>query len=315
MDRQETSNGGSLRWLPLFVLGLFAFTHSLQANEYVSVGDNHGRRLVDVQVDSYGSFPFLVDSAASHTVFYERLVKEQGLTPIPSRAAAVITATGERRMDYYRLHTFAAFGEIMRVDRTIAMPDPGGGADTPYGILGMDFLRGSVLVVIGDSVRFYVDGAAFKPDEDEGYDWQRIGGRTVGNGSVAVDVGVAGLVVPAIIDTGAAVTVVNRKAADKLRQQGTSGVEFRRTTLSAAGGRMRAESLRVERLQMGELILRDRDILSSNLPVFTTYGASRVPAMILGADILFSRPIAIDFGNHALYIGKPRASAAETAQE
>jgi predicted aspartyl protease len=278
------------------------------ASADVPVPDHQGRRLVDVQVDSHGSFPFLIDTAASHTVLYRRFVGEVGLSAIPRRSTRVITATGTREMGFYRVDSVTALGRVLHVGETIAMPDAGGGQDAPYGIIGVDFLAGHVLVVTASEVRLLA-AEDFSPAADDAISWHRVPGRAVGRGSVATDVTVAGLTMPAIIDTGAAVTVINRRAVDRLRESHVGAVEFRSSSLSAAAGRMRAETLQVERMTIGEVVLRDRDILASNLPVFATYGAAEVPAMILGADILFSRPVAIDFVNHDLYIGIAKAAA------
>ena len=303
MARRETSNGGSLRWLPLFVLAVL-FTATVQADDYIAISDNHGRRLVDTQVDGHGSFPFLLDTAASHTVVYRKLVSDAGLTAIPLRSSTVFTATGRREMQLYRITAVTALGRGMPVGETVAMPDPGGGPAAAYGILGADFLRGHVLVVDGERIRLLSGRAAFQPDTDADYSWQAIPGRAVGRGSVAVEVMIAGLVIPAIIDSGAAATVINPRAADRLRQDTTGDIDFNTATLSAAAGSMHAESLHVPRLDIGGVALRDMDILSANLPVFTTYGAARAPAMILGADILFRQPVAIDFEHRVLYLGQ-----------
>jgi len=273
------------------------------------VMDHQGRRLVDVQVDAHGSFPFLIDTAASHTVLYRRFVGEVGLIAIPRRSTRVITATGTREMGFYRVGSVSALGRVLHLGETIAMPDAAGGQEAPYGIIGVDFLAGHVLVVTATDVQL-VAAEDFNPTADDAISWHRVPGRAVGRGSVATDVTVAGLTMPAIIDTGAAVTVINRRAADRLRESHVGAVEFRASSLSAAAGRMRAESLQVERLMIGEMVLRDRDILASNLPVFATYGAAQVPAMILGADVLFSQPIAIDFASYDLYIGAVKATAA-----
>lgn len=285
--------------LPLFVCALLAAVPALAS---VPVPDHQGRRLVEVEVDAHGSFPFLIDTAASHTVLYRRFVGEVGLNSIPGRSTRVITATGTREMGFYRIGSVTALGRVLPVGETIAMPDASGGQDAPYGIIGVDFLVGHVLVVTAAEVRL-VRAEDFIPEADEAIEWHRIRGRAVGRGSVATDVTVAGLTMPAIIDTGAAVTVINRRAADRLRESHTGAVEFRTSSLSAAAGRMRAETLEVERITLGDMTLRDRDILASNLPVFATYGAAQVPAMILGADILFSQPVAIDFASFDLYLG------------
>ncbi|WP_417451008.1 retroviral-like aspartic protease family protein [Kordiimonas sp.] len=305
MGARRTSNGGSLRWLPLFVLAVLC-TAAVRAGDYITISDNHGRRLVDTQVDGHGSFPFLLDTAASHTVVYRKLVSEAGLAAIPLRSSTVFTATGRREMQIYRITAVTALGRVMPVGETVAMPDPGGGPATPYGILGADFLRGHVLVVDGGRVRLLSGRAAFQPDTDPDYRWHAVAGRAVGRGSVAVDVVVAGLVMPAIIDTGAAATVINPRAADRLRQDTSGDIDFNAATLSAAAGRMQAESLHVPRLDVGGVVLRDVDILSANLPVFTTYGAARAPAMILGADILFGQPVAIDFEHRVVYLGQQK---------
>lgn len=297
---------GGLIGLPLFVCAVLV---SAGARAEPSGNDGQGRRLVHVQVDTHGRYPFLIDTAASHTVIYRRLVGEVGLDAIPGRSTRVMTATGNREMGFYPIDRVTALGRMLTLGETIAMPDAASGPDAPYGILGVDFLRGHVLVMTGDAVTLLAE-EDFMPHSDERYDWQKVRGRAVGRGSVAVDVSVAGVMMPAIVDTGAAATVLNRVAADALRENTSGAVEFNSTSLSAAAGRVRAEGLRADRLDIGPVSYRGRDLLAANLPVFATYGASRVPAMILGADIIFARPVAIDFANFDLYIGLEKAPAA-----
>lgn len=295
-----TISRGSLYWLPLFVMWVCVAT-SVAADEYFTSKDAQGRRLIDVQVDHYGNFPFLIDTAASHTVLYRRLVDELGLEPIPRRSAAVITATGERPMRLYQVRRFSTLGTVLELERTIAMPDQNG-PDTPYGIVGVDLMRGRVLMLGPDGAQLFESAAVFEAAEHEGISWQRVDGRPVGRGSVALNVNIGGHTFPAVVDTGAGATVINRAAADKLRKVQGSEVEFRSTTLSAAGGRMRAENAHVGRVSIGDVNLGSRDILVANLPVFNTYVPRSVPAVILGADILLSQPVAIDFNSWAIYL-------------
>lgn len=298
MKISENKTRGGRYWLPLFVVWLcFPAT---AAAEYFTSTDSQGRRLVDVQVDHHGNFPFLIDTAASHTVLYYRLVDELGLSAIPQRSAAVITATGARPMQYYEVRRFSTLGAVLELEHTIALPDQNG-PNTPYGIVGVDMMRGQVLLLGSEGAQLFDGTTAFEESRASDYEWQRVSGRAVGRGSVAVDVNIGGHIIPAVVDTGAGASVINRAAADKLRAAQGSEVRFHSITISAAGGRMQAENARVGHVSLGDVNLGSRDILVANLPVFNTYVPRTVPAMILGADILLSRPVAVDFDSWALY--------------
>lgn len=303
MRALDNKTRGSLYWLPLFVIWAFLAT-KVAAAEYFTSTDTQGRRLVDVQVDHHGNFPFLIDTAASHTVFYYRLVDEVGLEAVPRRSADVITATGQRPMRLFKVGRIATLGAVLELEHTIAMPDQRG-PNTPYGIVGVDMMRGRILVLGPEGAQLFESTAAFEEGQVKDIVWQQVAGRAVGRGSVAVDVSIGGHIIPAVVDTGAGATVINLAAADKIRAAQASDVEFRSITISAAGGRVRAENVHISRLSIGGVNLGPKDILAANLPVFSTYVPYTVPAMILGADVLLSQPVAIDFDSWAIYLGTP----------
>lgn len=263
--------------------------------------DDQGRILIPVGVGEQGSYPFLLDTAASRTVVYRKLVSELGLEALPRRSTRVMTATGAREMQLYRLGDLHVLGLTMTVHETVAMPDVG--RRDIYGIVGVDLMRGRVLLLGKGRAQLVADEFDL-PGREE--DWLRVDGRPVGYGSVAVTVTIGGHEIPAIVDTGAGASVLNRAALDLLQQDDTDGVSIDRATLSSSGGTVAAQIVMVREMNIGGWKRSNERLTSAQLPIFAVYGAARTPAMILGADILLSpTATAIDFNDWALWINHP----------
>lgn len=261
--------------------------------------DADGRVLVDVEVAGQGPFPFLLDTAASRTVLYRTFVSLLGLEAVPFRSARVMTATGRKEMQLYRVGTFQALGRALDVDETVAMPDPANGDQ--YGILGVDIMRGRKLLIEARGAQLL----GHDDDLPEGT-WLRIQGRPVGprgGRSVAVMVRVGSLEIPAILDTGAGLTVLNGAALDALRESSSEDIQTEGASLSAAGGTVPARMVNLPPISVGDWQLPAKRVAVAQLPVFAMSGAARVPAMILGADMLLEAPgLVIDFARWSLYV-------------
>ncbi len=124
-------------------------------------------------------------------------------------------------------------------------------------------------------------------------------------GLVIVDVHIGDLVVPAILDTGAATTILNAQAADALPRP--PAASHARRSAKAVGIDSRTIAARAQRLTkptIGGLALRDVDAYVADLPVFSTLGFPNSPAMLLGLDLLDDLLIALDFERRFLYLSQ-----------
>ncbi|MCJ9429674.1 aspartyl protease family protein [Kordiimonas marina] len=291
-------------FLCLLVLAPFAGFRA-GAEDFALSRGPEGRFLVDARVGakvgakvgSGKTYPFVLDTGSGRSMVYRSLVTELGLKALPFKSVRVHTATGLRSMPLYDVGVLQALGRTLPADGIAMMPDVG--KPGAYGILGVDLMGGMMLEIGGDRVRVIKDD-----DPLPAGDWYQIGGRPVGNGSLAVDVNVAGLAIPALVDTGANFTVVNQAAAIKLMQMADITITDKNTGIRAAGGGMRAGTFTADSLTIGGKTYKDVRILVASLPVFATLGAARSPAMILGVDVIGRQPVVLDFGAWTLAIRK-----------
>lgn len=294
---------GSRLWLPFFMVffglaGALAQDGGVPSANPVKV-DEEGRLLIDVDVGGRGTYPFLLDTGADRTVVYRTLTVLAELEAVPLRSERVRTATGTREMQLYQLDYVEALGMRLPIGETVVFPDPR--TRERYGILGVDLMRGRTLQVLGAEAKLLEEAPSY-----EGEGWYTIAGRPVGRGSLAVMVRIGDLEVPAFVDTGAARTIINQPALFALEDAYGEELKGGYTTVAAAGGRMVARRLTAPQLSIGDWQLAQQDLVAAQLPVFTFWGARQVPAMILGADILFSASgVAMDFDRWRLMV-KPR---------
>ncbi|WP_170163604.1 aspartyl protease family protein [Eilatimonas milleporae] len=289
-----------LAWLPVVVLPRAHAADAADTDTFLFQRDYAGRVMVLAMVDGRGPFPFVVDSAASKTVLFEDLARHLRLPLDDFRSRRVMTATGPRRLPLYRLGRVEALGRSVLLRRTVALPQSRYRVPRaePQGLIGLEFLRGGVLAFLGEAggVRLLPHGGAL-PD----LDWTVLHGRPVGYGSLALDLRVGTVEIPAIVDTGAERSVVNVPAADALTAENSA--RYGKTVfVESANGQVGARELLLDRPLFSDVALNLPRVLVSDLPVFSSFYAHKVPAMILGADFLFQDKMAIDFRQWRLFI-------------
>ena len=241
------------------------------------------------------SFPFIIDTAASHTVLYPNLVAALGMQADPLLSKRVMTATGTADMPVYSPGALKFAGFDFFVRETVAMPQ--GRRLYAYGLIGIDLLHGRVLHLPKGGAAMLLSDASKLPGEG----WKSVQGRPVGYGSVAIDIQMDQETVPAIVDTGASVTVLNAQASLLFLQQTVQGQAGSAARLESSTGQMSGQRVFLKRVMVGDQKLQDKTVLAAPLPVFRTFGASTVPAAILGMDILGQMEVAIDFRNWQLW--------------
>ncbi len=127
-------------------------------------------------------------------------------------------------------------------------------------------------------------------------------------GLVIVDVHIGDIAIPAVLDFGAAKTILNTQAADALpRPPRPPAANQRRQRATAIGIENRSIAARAQSLTqptIGALALRDTDAWVADLPVFSSLGFPDSPAMLLGLDLLDDLLIALDFERTMLYLSR-----------
>jgi len=270
---------------------------SAELHGYPLEEDAFKRVMVGVHVNGVGPFPFIIDTGASRSIIYRSLTAMLKLEAIPFQSRNIITANGYRRALIYPIGDIFALGRTLQIAETVALPDiPGSSAK---GLIGVDLLSGRILHVRPQAslAELVTDSHVF-----DGPAWTAVQGRPVAYGSLALSVEIGGVTVPVVVDTGASDTVINKAGAETLLRA-ASGVRSEKTTAVVARGRAVArEKLILPNFSLGSKSFEDTRIYVADVPVFRLLGASKVPAIILGMNVLKQQDFAIDFAAWRLYL-------------
>ncbi len=263
--------------------------------------DDQGRFVVDAYVGKQGPFPFVIDTAASRTVAYRRLPVALGVEALKLRSKRIYTATGRTEALVYPIPEISALGSTIYLEETVAIADPPGRKDV-YGLIGIDLLRGKTLA-------FYLNQARVQLFQNlrdlPSYDsWRMTQGRPVGYGSLAITLEMEGLKVPAILDTGASFSIMTSATYQALPSSARGPKKRqneRLTRILSSSGVSAGRIVEVDSLKVGEVEYEQVEIIVSDLPIFRAFGASDVPAIIIGTDVLGRGEFAIDLKNWRFY--------------
>ncbi|AXJ94916.1 MULTISPECIES: aspartyl protease family protein [unclassified Sphingomonas] len=254
--------------------------------------DTRGRPVSTVTIDGKGPFPMVVDTAAQTSLMAASLAQELGLKPLAG-GIQVQGATGAGRT---RLYPVDRMTSPLFDARRVAMPElTNSGVTSARGIIGMERFTGAKLLIDRSTNRI-----AISPSGPAPAGFATITGQRTGEGFVTVPMTLNGVQVPALIDTGAAVTIANAAA---FRQLGWADGDPRLSDggaiRGASAGGQAIRQARIDTLGIGRITL-------SNVPVMIADDGATTPSIILGDDLLNLFPgYAIDFPRAELQIKLP----------
>ncbi len=260
----------------------------------------NGRPGVMVAINGYGMFPFLVDTATSHTVITPSLRERLRIPSNGGDTLSVVTAAGTVRSQFHLVKEIATSGVIVERVDTVVMDLPASlGA---AGILGADFLSNFTVDIDPSrkTLTLYPGGTVVHPP---GFD--RISGVVNSSGFIIVTGRIDTVRTSFVYDSGAALTVAN---AALVRQSQRGQKIIARNIISkvvdAVQRRGEAESLNFRRLTLGPAMWSDRRILIARMHVFEQIGLDDTPTIFIGADLMAGRRVILDYGNSAIYLAR-----------
>lgn len=259
------------------------------ATEVDTVGVRRGRVTVPVMINGQGPFVFAVDSAANCSVIADDLLGRLNMTPTSRLMMHTLVGAEEVeavRADLIESGALVARSARMAVGKRIALEGLDGlvGADLLAGRRLTLHFRGNIVAQIGRSRRTErgfldpVDPKAplLAPAQE------RFGGLLM----VPAIAGSARSV--AIVDSGAAVTVLNRAAATQggaTSWRTRSGARVSRLQ-SPTGRSAEAEVMLLPFLRLAGASISNVPVLVGDFHVFDLWGVSDRPAILLGVDVL-----------------------------
>jgi predicted aspartyl protease len=264
-----------------------------------------GRVVVEVRVNDQGPFRFAVDTAATGSFLTERARVALALEPIPGETATVFGAIASGEFPLVEVASLELGSEIWPAARLIALPSATSATATLDGVLGADFLRRySVGLTATDRALRLYHPATIGAHAHRGWSEIVLTPRIFGNSGEPLhflEIEVEGRSVPALLDLGAGISVLNSAAARALRLEPTRIAE-RGEFADAVGSEPVIAQLGTQDLRTADIRWRNETFLIEDLDIFTLLAAEGAPLAILGSGLFTQRDCIIDFARERLLI-------------
>lgn len=268
--------------------------------ETIILGRDAGRRLtVPVRIGTAGPFEFLVDTGAERTVLARDIATQLGL--VPQGTARMIGVAGEQQVD---LVDVAEIGLGARSFFDLSAPLLEGGNIGADGIVGLDSLQGQRVLIDFDRNRMAI-GEAAELGGSKGFEIVVTARRRSGQ-LIMTDAVIDGVRTAVVIDTGSDSSIGNRALQNALvRRHSHAQAEL----LSVTGQTIFADIGIARRLELGQLVMTNTQLVFADAPPFERLGLARRPALLLGMNQLrlFHR-VAIDFAARRILFDMPEGA-------
>ena len=275
--------------------------------------DNH--MIVDVLVNDQGPYTFVVDTAAGMTVVFESLVVSASLpTAANGRVVQVQGASGIIDAPFVEVGALTMGDWTVELDQAIALPNVQALTEDVAGILGNDLLMDQpVGFHLSDGLlHIYEQGVAINPEQDLTGRWFDVSYETrYGHDQFLwTEVTVNGVVIQALVDTGARRTVINSAGVEAL------GLDPRDSSLvddePIRGGTNNSTPAWVQpvsTVQFGERAWGARNLTLSDPSVLNALGVAEEPMIIFGSDFMAEQNFIIDPMNKVIWMQGRRSAA------
>lgn len=255
--------------------------------------DTRGRPVMNVSLNGSGPFRMVFDTAAQTSLISPALAGELALRP----AQGSIDVTGATGTAQSRLYPVDRIGNALFQQRYVLLTELSNSNVTDArGIIGVESFSGCKLYFGRTAGTITVS-----PSAPAATGFAGITGHVTGEGLVEIPMALNDVAMPGLIDSGAAVTMVNRAG---LRELGWTDDDPRLTD----GGEIRGASALGQKIQMAKFdkVAIGRIVLS-HVPVMIADDGSDQPSIILGSDLLnLFEGYAVDFGRGELQIELPK---------
>lgn len=291
----------------------FALTFAVstsQTNDSAPLRKDYGGRLAaPVKIDGEGPFDFLIDSASTSFVLFDH-VRDRIALEEPSGSASVISFAGLKAAPKVTLGAVELAGAELRDVAAALLPDWTDFARTPDGLVGVEYFKERI--VIFDFLRnelSAVNRSDFLLTDPHwtALDLQAEDFGIASNPLLIVNIDLGDGPAPALIDTGAELSVCNIPAFDHLRTV-PSLRDQQQSVSDANGGEIKSFVVYLSRIAIGDVSFNGQSILASDAPFFRSVGFGDRPLCILGLDFLARQAFAIDYSGQRLLLEGPPKS-------
>jgi predicted aspartyl protease len=241
--------------------------------------DRIGRIWAPVLINGQGPYRLVLDTGASRSAITSRVAERLGV-PIMANAVQLRGVTGTSIVSAVKVDTLE-FGELqVEGTRLPIVADAFGGAD---GVLGGEGLGDKRIVIEFRNDRVSIARSHRQPPRP-GY--SVVPFKHSRQRGMRVDAVVGRVRAIAVIDTGAQVTVGNLALRQALARSRGQRDEFEDAIIGVTEDIQKATKVRIPGIVAGDLIVRNADIMFSDLHIFDHWKLASEPALLIGMDVL-----------------------------
>jgi len=241
--------------------------------------DRIGRIWTPVLINGKGPYRLVLDTGASRSAVIQKVVDEVAL-PVRTSAVKLRGVTGAAVVSAVKADTLQ-YGELLVENATMPIvADAFGGAD---GVLGGEGMKDKRIQIefLKDRISIARSSSAPAPPG-----FSIVPFKYALNRGMRVSVMVGPVRTTAVIDTGAQSTVGNLALREALvRRRGERDV-YDDAIIGVTEDIQQATRVRIPSIVAGQMIVRNADILFSDLQIFDHWLLNSRPALIIGMDVL-----------------------------
>ncbi len=258
--------------------------------------DRIGRIWAPVLINGKGPYRLVLDTGASRSAVIQHVVDDAGL-PVRSRPVRLRGVTGSAIVPAVHADTLE-FGELVIENATLpVVADAFGGAE---GVLGGDGMKDKRIHIefLKDRISILRSRGALAP---AGFSTVPFKYRV--NGGMRIEVMVGPIRTTAVIDSGAQVTVGNLALREALSRRRGEKDPYDDAIIGVTEDIQQATRVRIPSIVAGDLIVRNAEIMFSDLHIFEHWHLVSRPAVIIGMDVLGALDtLVIDYRRNELQI-------------
>lgn len=245
------------------------------------------RMTVQVKVNGTGPYRFIVDSGADTSVVGERLARNLQLPP--GRRTILNSVTDSQYVDQALVEELQVGPTEVTNLEVPVLRERDLGAE---GMLGLDALVEQRLMLDFEKRLITVDdGRTPLPRYD---DVIVVTARLREGQLILTQVKADNQKLDAIVDTGSEISIGNTALRDALLRRNHKFTEVEVEGVTGTSATLQLG--RVDRLQIGGIVLQNVPIAFADIPPFAVFGLEKKPSLLLGTDLMENfRRVSLDF--------------------